>query len=80
MKYTQEQRQARRSWLHASEIRSRLIDALLAHSVNPTRENLHKKLDKQLDRIESLERKAKARYPKVEEAFTIATYTLTWED
>jgi hypothetical protein len=76
MEYTQEEKQARKLWMKASEIRSSLIDTLLAHTVNPTRENLHAKLDKQLDRIDSLERKAKARFPKVRESFIIATYHL----
>ncbi len=76
--YTQEQdqKQARRNWIRASDMRIAITDALLAHSVNFTRTNLHYKLDRQLDRIERLESRAKELYPGVQDSFTIATYKL----
>ena len=74
--YSDRQQRARKRWQVANDIRSPIIDSLLAHTVNPTRANLHRKLDKQLDRIESLERKALADFPDVADSFTIVTYNL----
>ena len=74
--YTEEQKQARRYWTQASESLNAIVDGLVAHTVNPTRANLHTKLDQRLDRIERLEKKALATFPEVQNSFTIATYTV----
>ena len=76
MQYTQEQKQARRYWELASESLDSIVNGLVAPTINPTRENLHKKLDQRLDRIESLKRKALIDFPEVQDSFTIATYNL----
>ena len=74
--FTEEQIQARRYWKQASESLDCIVNGLVAPTINPTRENLHKKLDLRLDRIEKLENKARTLFPDVQKSFTIATYTL----
>ena len=74
--FTETEQRARRRWQVANTIRQTIVESLLANTINPTRENLHKKPDKQLDRIEKLEGKALAEFSDVSNSFTICSFTI----
>ena len=74
--FTPEQTQARKMWQHKRALIVALADGMKISQDSHTRKEWHEWLDRRLDNIESIERKAIQLFPEVDQSFTIVTYTI----
>jgi hypothetical protein len=70
-RFSTTEKKARATWREADKQYFAIVDALRTMNM-PSREELHKRLDRRLDVIEKMRASAREQFPEVDESFTIA--------
>ena len=72
-KFIKQELEAQKIWRRSDKQRSEIVEALKSCNHFMSREDMHKRLDRRMDTIERMQKRAKELFPEVEESFTIAT-------
>ncbi len=75
-KFTKQELEAQRVWRRSDRQRSEIVEALKSCNHFMSRKAMHKRLDRRMDAIERMQKRAKELFPEVDESFTIATMKL----
>ncbi len=72
-KFTKQELEAQGVWRRSESQRSEIVQALKSCDHYMSREDMHKRLDRRMNAIERMQKRAKELFPEVDQSFTIAT-------